>query len=92
MSNRALLEEMKSNRKEAIELITKGIKDTQNQRRLLTTELRKAGAMTIQELAHATGISARQILLQLIAMRKNGDVTEVGQRDDGYVYVLRKGK
>ena len=92
MSNRALLEGMKSNRKEAIELITKGIKDTQNQRRLLTTELRKNGAMTIQELAHATGIGARQILLQLIAMRKNGDVTEVGQRDDGYVYVLRKGK
>ena len=92
MSNRTLLEEMKSNRKEAIELITKGIKDTQNQRRLLTTELRKAGAMTIQELANATGIGPRQILLQLIAMRKNGDVTEVSQRDDGYVYVLRKGK
>jgi hypothetical protein len=92
MSNRALLEEMKSNRKEAIELLTKGIKDTQTQRRLLTTELRKKGGMTIQELAHATEIGAREILLQLIAMRKNGDVTEVSQRDDGYVYALRKGK
>jgi hypothetical protein len=83
---------MKSNRRERIELITKGIKDTQNQRRLLTTELRKNGAMTIQELTHATGIGARHVLLQLIAMRKNGDVTEVSQRDDGYVYVLKKGK
>ena len=92
MSNRALLEEMKSNRKEAIELITKGIKDTQNQRRLITTELRKNGAMTIQELTKATGIDPRHVLLQLIAMRKNGDVTEVSQRDDGYVYVMRKGK
>jgi predicted HTH transcriptional regulator len=83
---------MKSKRKEAIETITKGIKDTQNQRRIISTELRKNGAMTIQELDHATGIGAKRILLQLIAMRKNGDVTEVGQKDDGYVYVLRKGK
>jgi predicted HTH transcriptional regulator len=83
---------MKSKRKEAIEIITKGIKDTQNQRRIISTELRKNGSMTIQELDHATGIGAKRILLQLIAMRKNGEVTEVGQRDDGYVYVLRKGK
>lgn len=92
MSNRALLEEMKLKHKESIELITKRLKDTQNERRLLTAELRKKGAMTIEELEHATGIAARQILLQLIAMRKNGEVTEVEQRDDGYVYVLRKGK
>jgi predicted ArsR family transcriptional regulator len=92
MSNRALLEEMKSKRKEAIEVITKGIKDTQNQRRLISAELRKNGSMTIEEISHATGIGAKRILLQLIAMRKNGDVTEVSERDDGYVYVLRKGK
>lgn len=92
MSNRALLEEMKSKRKEAIELITKRIKDNQNERRMITTELRKAGSMTIQELNNATGIGAKRMLLQLIAMRKNGEVTEVGQKDDGYLYVLRKGK
>jgi hypothetical protein len=86
------LEEMKSKRKEAIELITKGIKDTQNQRRTISTELRKNGPMTIEELDHATAIGARRILLQLIAMRRNGEVTEVSQRDDGYVYGLRKGK
>jgi predicted transcriptional regulator len=83
---------MKSKRKEAIEVITKGIKDTQNQRRVIITELRKNGAMTIQELDRATGIGAKRILLHLIAMRKNAEVTEVSQRDDGYVYVLRKGK
>jgi Fic family protein len=83
---------MKSKRKDAIELITKGIKETQNQRRIISTELRKNGSMTIKEIDHATGMGAKQILGQLIAMRKNGEVTEVGQRDDGYVYVLRKGK
>ena len=83
---------MKSKRKEAIERLTKGIKDTQNVRRVISAELRKGGALTIQELDRATGLGAKQILRQLIAMRKNGDVTEVGERDDGYVYVLRKGK
>jgi predicted HTH transcriptional regulator len=83
---------MKSKRKEAIEQITKGIKDTQNQRRIISAELRKNSSMTIEELDHATGIGAKRILLHLISMRKNGEVTEVSQRDDGYVYVLRKGK
>jgi predicted HTH transcriptional regulator len=83
---------MKSKRKEAIEQITKSIKETQNERRAVSTELRKGGSMTIQELANATGIGAKRILQHLVAMRKNGEVTEVGQRNDGYVYVLRKGK
>lgn len=83
---------MKSKRKEAIELITKGIKDSQNQRRIISTELRRNGAMTIEELHLATGIDAKRILLNLIAMRKNGEVIEVDRRDEGYVYALRKGK
>jgi Fic family protein len=83
---------MKSKRKEAIEQITKSLKDTQNERRIISTELRKTGAMTIQEIEHATGIAAKRVLRHLIAMRKIGDVTEVSERDDGYVYVLRKGK
>jgi predicted ArsR family transcriptional regulator len=83
---------MKSKRKEAIEQITKSIKDTQNERRTISTELRKSGSMTIQELEHATGIGAKRILRHLIAMRKMGEVTEVDLRNDGYVYVLRKGK
>ena len=92
MSNRALLEELKSKHKATIELVTKRIKDTQNQRRNISTELRKNGAMTIEELDRATGIGAKRILLHLIAMRMNGEITEVDHRNDGYVYVLRKGK
>lgn len=87
-----LLEDLKSKRKGVIEQITKSIKDTQNERRTISTEFRKGGAMTIHELEQATGIGAKRILQHLIAMRKAGEVTEVGQRNDGYVYVLRKGK
>lgn len=92
MSNRVLLEEMKSKRKETIEQITKNLKDTQNERRTVSTELRKSGPMTITELERATGLRAKRILRHLIAMRKVGEVTEIGEKDGGYVYVLRKGK
>lgn len=92
MSNRVLLEEMKSKRKETIEQITKNLKDTQNERRTVSTELRKSGPMTIMELERATGLRAKRILRHLIAMRKVGEVTEIGEKDGGYVYVLRKGK
>lgn len=83
---------MKSKRKETIEQITKNLKDTQNERRTVSTELRKSGPMTITELERATGLRAKRILRHLIAMRKVGEVTEIGEKDGGYVYVLRKGK
>jgi DNA-binding transcriptional ArsR family regulator len=83
---------MKARRKDAIEQITKNIKETQNQRRLILTELRKKGTLTINELEGSTGLAAKQVLHHLIAMRKAGDVFEVDERDGGYVYALRKGK
>lgn len=92
MSNRVLLEEMKAKRKDEIEQITKGIKETQNQRRLIQTELKKKGALTINELESSTGLPAKEVLRHLIAMRKAGDISEVDEKDGGYVYALRRGK
>lgn len=83
---------MKAKRRDAIEQITKSIKETQNQRRLILTELRKKGALTINELESTTGLAAKQVLHHLIAMRKAGDVFEVDERDGGYAYALRRGK
>ena len=90
MSYRSLLEEMKAKRKDAIEVITKKIKDSQTQRRAIMTELKSKGPMTITELEPTTGLSAKQILRQMIALRKSGEVTEVGEKDGGYVYGLRR--
>jgi len=83
---------MKARRKEAIDRITKDIKETQNTRRLILTELKKKGASTITELQQTTGIPSGQVLRHLIAMRKAGEVTEVGLKDEGYVYALRRGR
>jgi DNA-binding transcriptional ArsR family regulator len=90
LSNRNLLEEMKAKRKDTIEQITKRIKDTQTQRRAIMTELKSKGPMTISELVPGTGLSARQVLRQMIALRKLGEITEVGEKDGGYVYGLRR--
>ena len=90
MSYRTLLEEMKAKRKDAIEEITKRIKDTQTQRRVIMAELKSKGPLTITELEPTTGLSAKQILRQIIALRKLGEVTEVGEKDGGYVYGLRR--
>jgi predicted Rossmann fold nucleotide-binding protein DprA/Smf involved in DNA uptake len=91
LSNRVLLEEMKVKRKEAIEQLTKSIKETQNKRRLITTELKK-GALSIRELETATGLSAKEVLMHLIALRKAGEISEVDEKDGGYLYAMRRGK
>lgn len=83
---------MKAQRKDTIERITKNIKETQGQRRLISTELKKKGSSTISELEQATGIAARQVLHHLIAMRKAGEITEVDLKEEGYVYALRRAK
>lgn len=92
MTYRLLLEEMKAKRRDAIEEITKSIKETQTQRRLIVAELKKKGPMTIRELETGVGVGAKQILRHLIAMRKSGEVLEVGERNGGYVYALRRAK
>jgi predicted ArsR family transcriptional regulator len=92
LSNRVLLEEMKAKRKDAIEQITKRIKENQNQRRLIITELKKKGAATINELESGTGLTAKDVLHHLIAMRKAGDISEVDEKDGAYLYVLRRAR
>ena len=92
MSYRVLLEEMKAKRKGAIEEITGRIKETQTQRRLIVADLKSKGPMTVSELEPSTGLNAKQILRHLIAMKKSGEISEVGEKDRGYVYALRKGK
>jgi DNA-binding transcriptional ArsR family regulator len=92
LSNRILLEEMKVKRKEAIEQITKNIKETQNKRRLITTELKKKGALSISELGTATGLTAKEVLQHLIALRKAGEISDVDEKDGGYLYAIRRGK
>lgn len=91
MSSRTILEEMKARRKDAIEEITTAIRENQTRRRLVVAELRKRGPLTISELQVATGLDAGQILRHLIAMRMTGEVSELGEKDRGFLYALKRG-
>jgi biotin operon repressor len=55
-------------------------------RQMLLVELRDKGPLTMKELSESTGLGRKQLLDHMLALRKRGVVTEVGERDNEYVY------
>jgi len=55
-------------------------------RQMLLAELRNKGALTMKELSESTGLGRKQLLDHMLALRKRGAVTEVGEKENEYVY------
>jgi Fic family protein len=55
---------------------------------MITGALEEKGPLTVQELAELTGLKASKIVQHLIALKKNGTITEVGERNRQYLYQL----
>lgn len=55
-------------------------------RQMLLVELRNKGPLTMKELSESTGLSRKQLLDHMLALRKRGMVTEVGEKENEYVY------
>jgi len=55
-------------------------------REMLLVELRKKGPLTMKELSESTGLDRKQLLDHILALRKRGAVTEVGEKENEYVY------
>jgi DNA-binding transcriptional ArsR family regulator len=55
-------------------------------RQMLLVELRDKGPLTMKELSESTGLARKQLLDHMLALRKRGAVTEVGERENEYVY------
>ena len=55
-------------------------------RQMLLVELRNRGPMTMRELSESTGLGRKQLLDHMLALRKRGAVTEVGEKENEYVY------
>ncbi len=66
--------------------ITEKIMKDEIERQMILNEIRERGPLTIREISEATGISPRNVLRHIIALRKNGLVSEAGEREDGYLY------
>lgn len=55
-------------------------------RQMLLVELRNKGPLTMKELSESTGLDRKQLLDHMLALRKRGAVTEVGEKENEYVY------
>jgi len=55
-------------------------------RQMLLVELRDKGPLTMRELSESTGLGRKQLLDHMLALRKRGAVTEVGEKENEYVY------
>lgn len=55
-------------------------------RQMLLVELRNKGPLTMKELSESTGLDRKQLLDHMLALRKRGVVTEVGEKENEYIY------
>jgi len=55
-------------------------------REMLLVELRNSGPLTMKELSESTGLGRKELLDHMLALRKRGAVTEVGEKENEYVY------
>jgi biotin operon repressor len=55
-------------------------------RQMLLVELRSKGPLTMKELSESTGVDRKQLLDHMLALRRRGAVTEVGEKENEYVY------
>ena len=56
------------------------------ERHMITGALKEKGSLTVEEIAQLTGLHSSRIVQHIIALRKNGLVSEVGEKDRQYLY------
>ncbi|MCJ7632999.1 ArsR family transcriptional regulator [Candidatus Bathyarchaeota archaeon] len=54
----------------------------------MTGALKEKGPLTAEELAQLTGLQPSKIVQHLIALRKDGKVSEAGEKNNQYLYQL----
>ena len=55
-------------------------------RQMLLVELREKGSLTMRELSDSTGLGRKELLDHMLALRKRGEVTEIGEKENEYIY------
>lgn len=58
------------------------------ERHMITGALKEKGPMTVDELAQLTDLQPNLLVQHLMALRRNGAITEVGERNRQYLYKL----
>lgn len=68
--------------------VTEKVMEDEIERQMILTEIRNKGPLTIKELSEATDISPKEILRHIIALRRNGAISEAGEKEGGYLYKI----
>ncbi len=58
------------------------------ERHMITGALREKGPMTVSELAQLTDLQPNLLVQHLMTLRRNGAITEVGEKNRQYLYKL----
>jgi DNA-binding transcriptional ArsR family regulator len=58
------------------------------ERSLITNALKEKGPLTVEEIAQLTGLQPSKIVQHTIALRKNGLISEAGEKNMQYLYKL----
>jgi len=58
------------------------------ERQMIIGAIKERGPLTIKELSEATDIPSNRVLRHIIALRKAGTVSEVGEKEHGYLYAV----
>jgi len=68
--------------------VINGIMRDEIERHMIMGALRERGELTVREMTQITGIASNQIMRHIIVLRKNGVITEVGEKKHEYLYKL----
>jgi Fic family protein len=58
------------------------------ERHMITGALKEKGSLTVAEIAQLTDLQPSLIVRHLIALRRNGEISETGEKDRQYLYQL----
>ena len=58
------------------------------ERQMIIGAIKERGPLTIKELSETTDIPPDRILRHMIALRKAGIISEVGEKEHGYLYAV----
>jgi predicted ArsR family transcriptional regulator len=86
-----LLASLRDQRRDQVSKSQALLKEQQAVRRSLQRAL-QAGPQTVPQLAEATGLPAHQVLWHVTALKKYGQVEEVGMDEDEVYYLYRLSK
>jgi len=70
----------------------KEMQERAKERSLILKEIKSQGALTLEELAKATGMDKEKLFKHIIAMRQFGKIAIAGERDNQLVYGLPEGE